>query len=104
MGSLKPNFCQKPQKTFPLCKTSFYQCIPPKWTNTYAPLCTAHNRDIVLSHQSFIASITMVVQIKRAIQLTSLLLGPKTATKTNTKEISPNSSLLYYQMIFKNCQ
>jgi hypothetical protein len=32
----------------------------------------------------------MVAQIKRAIQLTSLLIGPQTATKTNTKEISLN--------------
>jgi hypothetical protein len=38
----------------------------------------------------------MVVQMRRAIQLTSLLIGPKTPTKTNTKEVSPNSSLLSY--------
>jgi hypothetical protein len=86
MLSLKPNFCQKPQKAFPVCKTSFFQCIPPKWTNTYALVCTAHDRDVSLSHQSFIASITTVVQIKRGIQLTSILTGPKGATETKTNE------------------
>jgi hypothetical protein len=37
-----------------------------------------------------------MVVIKRSIPLTSLSIGPKTATKTNTKDV-PNSSLLYCQ-------
>jgi hypothetical protein len=32
-----------------LCKTSFYEYILPKWTNTSALTCTAHDEDIVLS-------------------------------------------------------
>jgi hypothetical protein len=85
MHSVKPNFYKKPQKAFTLCKTSFYQCIPPKWTNTYAPVCTAHDKDVALSHQSFIASITVVVLLKRAIWLTSLLIGQTTDYQSKHK-------------------
>jgi hypothetical protein len=94
MLSVKSNIHWKPQEVFPLCKTSFYQCILPKWTDTYTLVCTAQDKDIALSHQFFTAPITIAIQTKRAIQLTSLLIGPKTTTKTDTKKISLNPSLL----------
>jgi hypothetical protein len=98
MLSVRPNFCPKPPKAFP-CENHLLSIYTPKWTNTYAVVCTPHDKDIVLSHQSFFASITIVILTKKAIQLTSLLIGPKTATKINTKEISSNSSLLFYQKL-----
>jgi hypothetical protein len=70
-----------------LCKTSFYQCILPKWTDTYAPVHTAHDKDIALSHQSFTAPIATAVQITRAINFASLLLGPKHTPKSKSKSL-----------------
>jgi hypothetical protein len=67
MLSVKSNFYTKPQEIFSLCKTSFYQCTLPKWTNSYGPVCTPHDKDIALNHQSFTAPITTAVQIRRAI-------------------------------------
>jgi hypothetical protein len=71
MLSIKPNFGWKPEEVFLLYKTGFYRCILSKWTNTYSLVCTAHDKDISLSHQSFTAPITTAVQIQRAIGLTS---------------------------------
>jgi hypothetical protein len=56
MSSVKPNFCQKPQETFLLCKTSFYQCIPPTWTSTYAQVCTAHGKQSIFYCPSYDSS------------------------------------------------
>jgi hypothetical protein len=50
LSSVKPNFCQKPQEMFPLCKISFYQCILSKWTSTYTLVCTVHDKDTALIH------------------------------------------------------
>jgi hypothetical protein len=49
---IKSNFCQKWTEASCLSRTSCYQCIPPKWTNTYA-----HDKDIALSHQSLTAQL-----------------------------------------------
>jgi hypothetical protein len=51
MLSVKSNFCQKPLGVFPLCKTSFYQCIHPECTDAYSPVCTAHDKSIALNYQ-----------------------------------------------------
>jgi hypothetical protein len=65
-------------------------------------MCTAHGKHIALSHQSFTAPITTPLQIKSAIGLTSLLIGPKPAAKHSCKKMYLDLSLLYYQNLFKN--
>jgi hypothetical protein len=66
MLSIELNFCWEPQGVFPSCETCLYQCLLPKWTDTYILVCSAYKKDIALNHQSFTAPITTIIQTKRA--------------------------------------
>jgi hypothetical protein len=87
MLSVEFNFFWGSQGVCPLCKTSFYQQLYLKWTD----VCSVHNTEIALNHQSFTAPITTS---------TSLLIGPKITT--DTRKTSQTTPLLYYQKLFKD--
>jgi hypothetical protein len=99
MLSVKPNFYQKPQEVFPLCETSFCQCIPTKWTHTYASVCTAHDKGIALSHQSLLPQITMSIQKRVPFNLPPFQLGPKYLPKQTSKNESKSLSLILPNVI-----
>jgi hypothetical protein len=100
MLSVKPSSCWRPQETFLLYKTNFYQCVSLKWTNTYALAYTAHNKDFTLSHQSYYPNYNDSSHQEGHPTYLPFDWAKNNNQNKHTQKMSLNSSPLYYQRLF----